>query len=74
MSLNQITPAALQLAPRDRATLAESLWASLEDPYEVPANLTDTEALRLALARDAELESGSVAPLSHDDLMSRLRQ
>jgi len=74
MSLSQIAPAALQLPPHERASLAESLWESLEDPYFLSAARSDEEALRLAVARDQEIESGAVTPVSHDELMRRLRR
>ena len=73
MSFAQIAPAALQLPARERASLAKSLWESLEDPYCHSAALSDEEALRLAIARDQEIESGAVTPLSHEELMRRLR-
>ena len=71
--MDQIAPEALQLPAKERATLAASLWASIEDPFEIAAVRSDEDALALALARDAELESGAVAPLSHSDLMKHLR-
>jgi len=46
----------------------------VEDPYALAADRSDEDALALALARDAELESGAVASISHSDLMSRLRR
>lgn len=73
MKMDQIAPAALRLPPRKRALLASSLWESIEEPYVAAADLTDEDAISLALARDAELESGAVSPLSHLELMSRLR-
>ena len=54
--------------------LAESLWESLTDPFEIPAESDDTEAIALALERDRQLEMGAVQPLSHEELMSRLRR
>ncbi len=74
MSIDQIAPEALRLPARERALLAASLWESVEDPYVLAADRSDEDALALALARDAELESGAVAPISHSDLMSRLRR
>jgi hypothetical protein len=62
------------LPPKDRAALAASLWESLEDPYALAAEMAEEEAWRLAAERDAELESGGVAPLSHAELMRRLRK
>ncbi|MEY3896000.1 MAG: hypothetical protein RLZZ214_1520 [Verrucomicrobiota bacterium] len=74
MSIDQIAPEALRLPARERALLAASLWESVEDPYVLAADRSDEDALALALARDAELESGAVAPISHDELMTRLRR
>ena len=73
MSLDQIELIALRLLPRERALLAASLWESIEDPYALAIDPSDEDALALALARDAELESGKVTPLSHSELMTRLR-
>ena len=73
MSLDEIAPEALRLPARERALLAASLWESVEDPYALGADRSDEDALALALARDAELESGAVVPISHNDLMTRLR-
>ena len=74
MSIDQIVAEALRLSPKQRALLAESLWESLGDPHEV--SVTDDEAATLALAqeRGRQIESGQVQPLSHDDLMARLRR
>jgi hypothetical protein len=73
MSIDQIACEALKLDSRGRAVLAETIWASLEEPYTFAADLTDAEAIQLAKERDQELEKGLVSPLSHDELMSRLR-
>ena len=73
MNIDQIAPEALRLPPRERALLAASLWESVEDPYAVAADRSDEDAISLALARDAEMESGMVSPLSHAELMTRLR-
>jgi hypothetical protein len=73
MNIDEIAPQALRLPARERALLAASLWESVEDPYSLAADRSDEDALALALARDAELESGAVAPISHSDLMTRLR-
>ena len=73
MSIEQIAAEALRLPPRERATLAESLWESLVDPFEVAAWTDDTEAVALALERDRQLETGEVQPVSHEQMMARLR-
>jgi hypothetical protein len=73
MISKKLPPKALRFPARERALLAASLWESVEVPYALAADRSDEETLALALARDAELESGAVAPISHSDLMSRLR-
>lgn len=74
MSIDQIAPAALKLPARERALLAASLWESIEDPFELAVARDDEDAIELAMERDAELESGTVKPMSHKELMQRLRQ
>jgi hypothetical protein len=73
MSIDQIAPEALKLPARERAFLAASLWESVEDPFHLAVGREEEEAVTAALARDAELDSGSVAPLGHEELMRRLR-
>jgi hypothetical protein len=58
----------------DWIQLAASLWQSIEDPYALAAELSDEDAIALALARDAQIESGEVASISNSDLMLRLRK
>jgi putative addiction module component (TIGR02574 family) len=73
MSIDQIAAEALRLPAKERAVLAESLWESLVDPFEVPAAGDENQAAALAVERDRQLEAGEVQPLSHEELMSRLR-
>ena len=71
MSLDQLAASALRLPPNERACLAESLWESLTDPFEIiPAD--ESANVRLAVERDRQLESGEVKALTHRELMSRL--
>ena len=72
MKIDEITSEALQLNPDDRAILAEKIWESLEAPYLLKSDLSDKEAIALAKQRDAEIEQGSVEPLTHEDLMAKL--
>jgi len=72
MSIDQIAAEALRLPPRQRALLAESLWESLADPGETEAS--DADAIALALERDRQIEAGEVKPISHEEMMSRLRR
>ncbi len=74
MSIDQIAAEALRLPPRERAILAESLWESLVDPFETPAEADDEQLTALAVERDRQMEVGEVQPLSHQELMARLRR
>jgi len=74
MSIEQIAAEALRLPVRQRAFLAESLWESLADPYESAEEKSEAEALALAVERDRQIESGEVQPVSHAEMMARLRQ
>ena len=73
MSIDQIAPEALKLSAKDRAQLASTLWQIIEDPYVLAADRSDEDAIALALSRDAEMESGEVKPLSHEEFLLRLR-
>jgi hypothetical protein len=72
MCIGQIAPEGLRLPSRERALLAASPWESVEDPHELAADRSDENAQTLALARDAQVESGAAAPIFHSDLMGRL--
>jgi hypothetical protein len=72
MTIEQLVPEALKLPRRERALLAASLWESLDDPHDLES-MSESEAVRLAWQRDAEIESGLTTPLTHADLMERLR-
>lgn len=74
MSLDQITPDALRLPPKERAELALSLWESLEDSFDLTCERSDDEALAVASKRDDELASGAIQPVAHEEMMRRLRQ
>lgn len=74
MNIDQVASEALRLSSQDRAILAETIWESLEDPYILPSDISDEEAIALAKQRDAEIERGDVVPLSHKELMNRLRK
>ena len=74
MSIDQIAVEALRLEPGQRALLAESLWQSLEDPFQTPGEMDEAAALNLAFERDRQIETGEVQPLSHEELMARFRR
>lgn len=73
MGIEQIATEALRLNLHDRAILAETIWESIEDPYRITSDMLDDEAIALAKARDEEIESDKIKPLSHTQLMSKLR-
>ena len=74
MSIDQIAAEALRLPPKERALLAESLWESLEDPFEARSEMDDVAAIALAIERDRQIEAGEVQAISHDELMAKLRR
>ena len=74
MNIDQIAREALRLSSQDRAILAETIWESLEDPYTIPPDISDEDAIALSMQRDGEIERGEVVPLSHKELMDRLRK
>jgi len=74
MSIDEIGAEALRLPPRQMALLAESLWESLADPTQAPAEHDETAATSLALERDRQIEAGEVKAILHDEMMARLRR
>jgi hypothetical protein len=74
MSIDQIASEALRLPSSERALPAESLWERLEQPFRTPCDMDNKSALSLALERDRQMQSGEIQPLSHEDLMARLRR
>ena len=46
----------------------------MADPYESAEEKSEAEALALAVERDPQIESGEVQPVSHAEMMARLRQ
>ena len=67
-TLESLQAQVLGLSKADRSRLLERLIASLEVDVEAEA-----EWEQLAEARDAEVESGAVAPVALEDAMVRLR-
>jgi len=72
MNIEQLASEVLKLNSHDRAMLAQTIWESLDAPSQA-ADLSDDEAINLAKKRDSEMENGAVTPLSHTQLMSKLR-
>jgi Putative addiction module component len=74
MSIEQLTSEALGLAPEQRARLAESLWESLGDPFQASADMSEDAALALAQERDRQIDKAEILPVSHEEMMARLRR
>ena len=67
MKLQEIEQEALSLSEPERAALVLSLMDTLSASG---TDITDEEVLR----RDAELESGAVAPMTHEEFVQRVRE
>jgi putative addiction module component (TIGR02574 family) len=74
MSIEQLTSEALGLTPEQRARLAESLWESLGDPFQSSADMSEDAALALAQERDRQIDKAEIRPVSHEEMMARLRR
>jgi len=73
MTIDQLVSRALKLNNKDKALLAETLWESLERSNLSTLDMSDDDAINLAEQRDQELDVGIVQPISHEELMKRLR-
>ena len=67
MKLQEIEQEALALSEPERAALVLSLMDTLSAPG---MEMTDEEVLR----RDAELESGAVTPMTHEEFVQRVQE
>lgn len=68
----ELEKAVLQLSPSERADLALLAWESLEaDPAFAADRAFDAAGIALAARRDGEIESGAVAPLTHEEFRRR---
>ena len=71
---DQLEEALLSLPPRDRERLALAAWESLEHVQAWLADpRTDQEGIAQARKRDAEIESGRVIPIDHEEFAKRTR-
>ncbi|MGQ0762582.1 MAG: addiction module protein [Acidobacteriota bacterium] len=71
MSTEQLTAEAMALPLKERVSLAQALWESID------AGLPDTNeaaAIAEAIRRDEELSSGAVKARSHEDVMDAARR
>ena len=70
-TLQEIEAAALRLSEKDRLQLADKILGSLPPP---PSAAEPDAILAEALRRDAELESGKVAPLTEQAFWAGVRR
>ena len=73
MSSDEVLQAALTLPLADRVTLAEALWASIDEGLP-STDREDRDAIQQALRRDAELTSGQALGRSHEQVMDAARR
>jgi hypothetical protein len=73
ITVDRLEAALLRLPPRDRERMALTAWESLDRAETWLSNPgTDPEGIASAFGRDAEIESGSVTPLSHEEFLWRI--
>ncbi len=71
MSTNELAAEAIALPLSERVSLAQALWQSIE------ANLPEIsvqEAVREAIRRDGEFDSGVVTGRTHEEVMEAARK
>lgn len=71
MSTRELTAEAMALPLRDRVSLAQALWQSIDADLAVTE---EGEAVREAIRRDQELSSGAVRGRAHDDVLQAARR
>lgn len=75
MTSEQLAEQALALPLPERVALAEALWQSIDKQQpEADLQAEESAAIREALRRAAELESGAVAGRTHEQVMSAARR
>ena len=68
LTYEQIAAEAMRLSAEERADLADKLWLSVDTPEEVAA-AWDAEIER----RIAQIDSGEVETIPHEEVIARLR-
>lgn len=64
----------LKLPLDQRVAIAQALWESIDDSAKEP-QIDDEEAfMEELMRRDAEMESGEVMPMTHEELMAAVRK
>ena len=73
MSIDERTEELLALPLPERVSLAEALWASINEDMTAEFVTEEQLAVERALARDRELESGAVKGRTHEEVMASVR-
>jgi hypothetical protein len=72
MKAAQLKREVLALPPAERAHLVLAAWESLVgDPAFAADRTLDPEGLKVAAARDQDIELGNVTAISHDEFLRR---
>lgn len=71
MSTHQLTAEAMALPLPDRVSLAQTLWQSIDVGLN---DVDEHDAVREAIKRDGELDSGVVLGRTHEEVMKAARQ
>jgi putative addiction module component (TIGR02574 family) len=70
----ELTNQVLSLPVADRVRLAQKLWESLPETDAAERPEGEARALELARRRDAEMASGKVQGIPHDQVMQNARR
>lgn len=73
--LQDLTTEALTLPTDERIELARRLWDSIEEGWErLDSEESERLAVQEALRRDAEMSSGLVKGIPHEEVMAKARR
>jgi len=71
-TITELEKEVLALPPTERERLATAAWESLVSyPDALCDPRIDPEGVDIAMARDAEIESGAIQAISHAEFMAR---
>ena len=73
MSRDEVLQAAMTLPLADRVTLAEALWASIDEGAP-SSQREEQDAIAQAYRRDAEMSAGRAIGRSHEQVMDAARR
>lgn len=77
MQTDDLVQHLIMLPLPDRVTVAQALWQSIDESLATGKSDADDDhqdAVQLALRRDSDLTSGSVAGRSHEQVMEAVRR